>query len=1455
MNSINPLYVFKNFFILLFGCLLLTACGNESSGLPTQSVDLSQKISSIAITPSNVSLNLGETQEMQVTITYADGTTKVLTSEVVWSSSNEDVVSVTDSGVITANELGQGTLTAFFNGVTSDEITININDDGDVDSLVISPSAVSIGEGETAQLSAVANFVDGTSRDVTAEITWVSSNEAVAVVSATGLVTTTGVGQSNITAKYNDTESSIVPVSVGSTTTPPTEKTISSIQLSPGTVSIAKGTEAQYNLIAIYEDGTSEDITDLAVWNSSNPDVATMSDNGSVSGVDTGSAVIKGSYLGVDSNESTITINSALLTSIQVSSGSPTVAKGATQQFVATGYFSDGTTQDLSTQVTWKSSDISVATINTKGAVSAIDLGQTNITAEFSGVTSNATPITVTNAVISSLQISPASNRIAKGVDQKYTAIAIYSDGTSQDVSVLANWAASNTTVVAMKGQASVSGMNVGTTKISATYLGASSNQATLEVTTATITTITVTPNNLTIPLGVSSSYTASAILSDGSNMDVTQQVTWVTNNPVIATIDATGKVQGNMVGSTLITAQQQGIVSNSATLTISAATVDSIQITPGNATIAKGTSLNLTAIAILSDGTSQDVTDLASWVVSDVVVATVSSEGVVNGTAMGSVTITGQYQGINRSVPVTISAATVSSVQVTPGVTTLAKGTAQTFIATAVLSDGSNQDVSNAVTWQSSNSNAVTINGLGVASADDFGNAIITAIYQGATSNNAQVTVSEATVSSIQVTPGVSTLAKGTEQKFVATAVLSDGTSQDVSDLVTWQSSDSDVVTINSSGLANADQLGSAMITGQYQGVTSNGVSVTVSNAMVSSIQVTPGVSVLAKGTKQAFVATAVLSDGTNQDVSNLVTWQSNDSDVVTINSSGVADADQLGSAMITAQYQGVISNDVSVTVSNAMVSTIQVTPSVVTLAKGTWQALVATAVLSDGSSQDVSDLVTWQRSDSDVVTINGVGIVSADELGSAMVTAQYQGVISNDVSVTVSNAMVSTIQVTPGVTNLAKGTTQVFVASAILSDGSNQDISNLATWQSSDNDTATINSLGLATADNIGSTVITAKYQGVTSNNASLMVTSAMVTNIEITPGTASLAKGTTQAFVAKATLSDGTIQDITNLTTWQTSDPFVASVDASGLASANQMGGATVTAQYLGVTSNNVSLTVTTATVSSIAVTPDATSIAKGTTQSFVAKATLSDGTIQDISDLATWQSSSIDVTSINAVGLANANNMGTATVTAQYLGVIVSSIAITPGTASLAKGTTQAFVATATLSDGTMQDISDIATWQSSDSGVATIDSSGVASADNQGSSIITAQYLEVISTGVSLNVTAKVLTDLKVKHSTYGTFIVLLGLGDTRVTAVGIYSDGTEATLNNADVTFMSSEGGLIYVDADGIINLLVGVVTSAQIRVATLSPSLTSSNYLQLDCLANVPVVNTRVCTATNVED
>ena len=162
--------------------------------------------------------------------------------------------------------------------------------------------------------------------------------------------------------------------------------------VSPCILSVAQGTASQFVATATLADGTTQDISASATWVAISPPavsgtgpVATISDSLGSSGWATGNApgtAIIAAVFGGQAGLSSVTVTNATLKTLAITpTGNVHVVFGGTQQYVATGTFSDSTTQILTNQVTWNSSVPGVAVMSLTGLATNTGTGTTNVTA------------------------------------------------------------------------------------------------------------------------------------------------------------------------------------------------------------------------------------------------------------------------------------------------------------------------------------------------------------------------------------------------------------------------------------------------------------------------------------------------------------------------------------------------------------------------------------------------------------------------------------------------------------------------------------------------------------------------------------------------------------------------------------------------------------------------------------------------------------------------------------------------------------------------------------------------------------------------------------------------------------------------------------------------------------------------------------------------------------------
>jgi trimeric autotransporter adhesin len=718
----------------------------------------------------------------------------------------------------------------------------------------------------------------------------------------------------------------------------------------------------------------------------------------------------------------------AQLAAIAVGPPDSSVAMGLSSQFTATGLFSDGSKQDVSSQVTWSSANAAAASINTSGLATAAGPGSTTISATM-GHMSGSTTLVVTAATLMVIDLTPTNSRIANGLATHFVATGVYSDNSVHDISAAVTWSSSATSVATISNTPGSNGMiaaaGAGSTMITAT-LGGVTSSTTLTVTSATLVSIEVTPASPSIANGLTDALQATGIYTDQSTHDLTSSVTWsssVTGVAAVSNVSGTNGLAATVSpGSTTITATFGG-VSGSTGLTVTAASLVSLGVTPVNPSVARGLKSQLTAIGTYTDNSTQILTGQVMWSSSDPTVATVSNasgyEGLGTAQSPGSVTITAALSGTTASTLLTVTPATLVSIGVTPANPSIANGLTGQFIATGLYTDNSTQNLTASVAWTSSDPTVASISNAaashGLATSINPGSVTITAAI-GSVSGSTSLIVTPAALVSIALIPADPSIANGTKQQFAATGTYTDTSTHDVTGTVTWSSTDTTVATISnasgSNGLASAIGQGTATITAVL-GAISGSTGLTVTPAALVSIAVIPANSSVANGTSQQFAATGTYTDNSTQALTTSVTWSSSATTVAAISNApgsiGLATSVSQGPTTITATL-GAISGSTDLTVTAATLVSIAITPTSPNIADRTTQQFTATGTYTDNSTQNLTASVTWTSSDTTIASISNAagssGLASATGAGVTSVDAVLGAVTAPAATLTATAA-----------------------------------------------------------------------------------------------------------------------------------------------------------------------------------------------------------------------------------------------------------------------------------------------------------------------------------------------------------------------------------------------------------------------------------------------------------------
>lgn len=422
-----------------------------------------------------------------------------------------------------------------------------------------------------------------------------------------------------------------------------------------------------------------------------------------------------------------------------------------------------------------------------------------------------------------SIAVSPANSSLAEGESQQFSAVGVYANGTSLDITNRVSWVSSATEIAGIDSSATVApglvtGLSIGTARISASLAGISAE--TMLTVTASLSRILVTPANSGVIVGQARQFTATGAYSDGSSANITALVTWTSSDNAIALPDAdttsrNGLIGGVSPGVVQIAASMAGIAAETR-LTVTAPTLASISVTPVNTAIAVGSSRQFIATGIYSDGSTATISNSVVWASADTAVATLNASGAANsglasGQAAGVAQISATLNNISAAASLTVTNASLTSINVTPANPSVVTGLARQFSATGSYSDGSTADLTLLADWTSADTAVASMSpnqqaNSGLATGVLAGTSLIQASYSGV-ADSTTLTVNSATLTSIAVTPASASAQVDDAVQFTATGTYSDGSSENISTTVIWTSADTAVAVMNASAQSDSGQ------------------------------------------------------------------------------------------------------------------------------------------------------------------------------------------------------------------------------------------------------------------------------------------------------------------------------------------------------------------------------------------------------------------------------------------------------------------------------------------------------------------------------------------------------------------------------------------------------------------------------------------------------------------------
>ena len=538
------------------GPVTITATSEGKSGTAAVTVTL-VPVESVNVSPATGSVQVAATLQLTATLLDANGNT--LTGRTVaWSTSDANIATVDATGLVTGKAAGGPvTITATSEGKSGTAaVTVTPIPVASVD---VTPSPATVFVGATLQLTATPKDANGNPLSGR-PVTWTSSDENIATVDATGLVTGKAVGGPISVSATSEGKSGTATITV-------TLVPVASVAVDPPTASVLVGSTVQ--LTATPKDANGNPLTGRTVaWTTSDANLATVDANGLVTGKAAGPATITATSEG-KSGTSVVTVGLVPVATVEVAPTSATIQVGATVQLTATLKDADGNVLTGRT-VAWSTSNSTLATVDASGLVTGKAAGgPVTITATSEGKSGSA-GVTVIPVPVASVAVSPPTATIAVGGTVQLTATPQDANGkplTGRTVT----WSTNDASVASVSTSGLVTGRAAGgPVTILATSEGQSGSASITVSTVVAVASVDVSPPAATIQVNGTVQLTATPKDAAGNPLSG-RSVTWSSSAPAIAAVNSNGFVVGVAAGSASISATSEGIA-GSAAITVQAA-------------------------------------------------------------------------------------------------------------------------------------------------------------------------------------------------------------------------------------------------------------------------------------------------------------------------------------------------------------------------------------------------------------------------------------------------------------------------------------------------------------------------------------------------------------------------------------------------------------------------------------------------------------------------------------------------------------------------------------------------------------------------------------------------------------------------------------------------------------------------------------------------------------------
>ena len=330
---------------------------------------------SVAVSPSDLSIVLGDNKQLTATGTFSDKSTQDLTSVATWTSSLPTVAAVGSSGLAVSHSVGTSTILASLGSVNaSTQLTVSA---AALASITVTKNHPTIPLGTTAQFAATGTYTDSSVRDLTNSVTWTWSPSGVLKINGSGLATGSAIGVSTVIAKSGSIS--------GESTLEVSAPVVASIGVTPDVTAMPLGTSQQLTAAGTFTDGSTRNLTASATWTSTSTSIVSVNNNGMAVANKLGNATVYAEF-GTIRGSTALMVSPATLSSVSVSPTNPTVPLASSQQLVVTGLYTDGSIHDVTQSATWNVDNPAIAKVSGGGVALALQSGTTSVESNVGGI-------------------------------------------------------------------------------------------------------------------------------------------------------------------------------------------------------------------------------------------------------------------------------------------------------------------------------------------------------------------------------------------------------------------------------------------------------------------------------------------------------------------------------------------------------------------------------------------------------------------------------------------------------------------------------------------------------------------------------------------------------------------------------------------------------------------------------------------------------------------------------------------------------------------------------------------------------------------------------------------------------------------------------------------------------------------------------------------------------------